>query len=159
MLFFLIWTEQTWQTCSDDNTQWKFLFGWYIPRRRLESVIAKYSKYPHRCGDWQTNTHTPQNIGFMPCRLTTPRMEDNSAKSCNSRFSNRDGDKEAKLMDCSFKQRSSSMKIFSKFPTANISKLNFWIVICITKDFIWTNLKAFFSIFRFFSTLRFQIFK
>ncbi len=38
-----------------------------------------------------------------PCRSTTPRTEDNSAQSCNSRFSNRDSDKEAKLTDCSFK--------------------------------------------------------
>ncbi len=51
------------------------------------------------------------------------------------------------------------MKIFCKFPTVNISKLNFWLVICIAKSFIWTNLKVIFSIFRFFCTLRFQIFK
>ncbi len=55
--------------------------------------------------------------------------------------------------------RSCSMKIFSKFPTINISKLNFWLVICIAKNFIWTTLKVIFSIFRFFCTLRFQIFK
>ncbi len=29
--------------------------------------------------------------------------EDNSTSSCNSRFSNRDGNKEAKLTDCRFK--------------------------------------------------------
>ncbi len=46
--------------------------------------------------------------------------------------------------------RSSSMKIFFKFPTINISKLNFRLVICIAKDFIWTTLKAIFTIFRFF---------
>ncbi len=51
------------------------------------------------------------------------------------------------------------MKIFSKFPTVNISKLNFWLVICIAKNFIWTTLKVIFSIFRFFCTLRFQIYK
>ncbi len=28
---------------SDDNIRWNFLFGSYIPRRRLESVIPKYS--------------------------------------------------------------------------------------------------------------------
>ncbi len=33
--------------------------------------------------------------------------------------------------------RSWSMKIFSKFSTVNISKLNFWLVICIAKNFIW----------------------
>ncbi len=55
--------------------------------------------------------------------------------------------------------RSCSMKIFSKFPTVNISKLNFWLLICIAKNFIWTTLKMIFSIFRFFCTLRFQIFK
>ncbi len=44
------------------------------------------------------------------------------------------------------------MKIFCKCPTVNISKL------CIDKNFIWTTLKAIFSIFRFFCTLGFQIF-
>ncbi len=47
------------------------------------------------------------------------------------------------------------MKIFCKFPTVNIWKLNFWLVICIAKNFIWTTLKVIFSIFRFFC----QIFK
>ncbi len=46
------------------------------------------------------------------------------------------------------------MKIFS---TVNISKLNLWLVICIAKNFIWTTLKAIFSIFRFFCTFRFQM--
>ncbi len=55
--------------------------------------------------------------------------------------------------------RSCSMKIFCKFPTVNISKLNFWLVICIAKNFIWTTLKVIFSIFRFFCSLRFQIYK
>ncbi len=32
--------------------------------------------------------------------------------------------------------RSRSMKIFSKFPTINISKLNFGLVICIAKNLI-----------------------
>ncbi len=35
----------------------------------------------------------------------------------------------------------------------------FVLVICIAKNFISTNLKAIFSIFRFICTLRFQIFK
>ncbi len=48
------------------------------------------------------------------------------------------------------------MKIFCKCPTVNISKLTFWLVICIAKNFIWTTLKAIFSIFRFFCN---QIFK
>ncbi len=55
--------------------------------------------------------------------------------------------------------RSCSMKIFSKCPTINIFKLNFWLVICIAKNLIWTTLKMIFSIFRFFCTLIFQIFK
>ncbi len=55
--------------------------------------------------------------------------------------------------------RSCSMKIYCTFPTVNISKLNFWLVICIAKNFIWTTLKMIFSIFRFFCTLRLQIFK
>ncbi len=46
-----------------------------------------------------------------------------------------------------------------KFLTINISKLNFWLVICIAKNLIWTTLKMIFSIFRFLRTLRFQIFK
>ncbi len=44
-------------------------------------------------------------------------------------------------------------------PTINISKLNYWLLICIAKNFIWTTLKMIFSIFRFFCTLRFQIYK
>ncbi len=88
-------------TCSDSNIRWKFIFGSYIPRRRLESVIPKY-----RCDDWQTDTllKTFDSSALEPCRSTTPRTEDNSPQSCNSRFSNRYGDKEAKLTDCSFNQ-------------------------------------------------------
>ncbi len=41
------------------------------------------------------------------------------------------------------------MKIFCKFPTVNISKRNFWLVICAAKNLIWTALKAIFSIFLF----------
>ncbi len=47
-----------------------------------------------------------------------------------------------------------------KFPTVNISKLNFWSVIWIAKNFIWTILKGIFSIFRFLlhpQSLNFQI--
>ncbi len=51
------------------------------------------------------------------------------------------------------------MKIFCIFHTVNISKRNFLSVICIAKNIIWTTLKVIFSIFRFFCTLRFQIFK
>ncbi len=43
--------------------------------------------------------------------------------------------------------RSCYMKIFCTFSTVNISKLNFWLVICIAKNFIWTTLKVIFSIF------------
>ncbi len=39
------------------------------------------------------------------------------------------------------------MKIFSNFPTVNISKYIFLIVICIAKNFIWTTLNVIFSIF------------
>ncbi len=49
------------------------------------------------------------------------------------------------------------MKIFCTFPIINMSKLNFWLAICIAKNFIWTTLKAIFAIFRYFCTLRFQI--
>ncbi len=51
------------------------------------------------------------------------------------------------------------MKIFSTFPTIIISKRHYWLVICIAKNLIWTTLKMIFSIFRFFCTLRFQIYK
>ncbi len=69
-----------------------------------------------------------------------------------------------KIIDISFMPkiirvlRSCSMKIFSKCPTINISKLNFWLVICIDKNFIWITLKMILSIFRFFCILRLQIF-
>ncbi len=43
------------------------------------------------------------------------------------------------------------MKIVCTFPTVNISKLNFWLVICMANNFIWTTLKVIFSIFRFFA--------
>ncbi len=46
--------------------------------------------------------------------------------------------------------RSCSMKIFSKCPTVNISKYNYWLLICIAKNLIWTTLKMIFSIFIFF---------
>ncbi len=52
--------------------------------------------------------------------------------------------------------RSCHMKIF---PSINISKLNLWLLICIAKNLIWTTFKVIFSIFRFFCTLRFQIYK
>ncbi len=62
------------------------------------------SQYPHRCVDWQPHIHlkTLDSSALEPCRSTTPCTEDNSTHGCNSRLSNRDGDKEAKLMDCSF---------------------------------------------------------
>ncbi len=106
-------------TCSDGNIWWKFLFGSYIPRCRLESVIAKYSKHPHRCSDWQTDTHTPQNIRFICAGAVpthNPRNEDNSASNCNSRFLSRDGDKDAKITDCSFNKQ---MTLINQFLLVN----------------------------------------
>ncbi len=55
---------------------------------------------------WLTVTHWPQNIkliraGAVPEDI--PNKQDNSASNCNSMFSNRGGDKETKLMGCSFK--------------------------------------------------------
>ncbi len=41
------------------------------------------------------------------------------------------------------------MKIFCKFPIVNTSKLIFWLVLCIPKNFIWTTLKAIFQYFDF----------
>ncbi len=49
---------------------------------------------------------------------------------------------------------SCSMKIFCKRPTVNISKLHCWLVIFITKDFLWTTFKVIFLIF---FSLRFLI--
>ncbi len=46
------------------------------------------------------------------------------------------------------------MKIFCEFPTVNISKLIFLLAIRIVKNFIWTTLKAIFSIFRFFPNVQ-----
>ncbi len=59
-------------TCSDGNKRWKFLFGSYIPRRWLESVIAKYSKHPHRCNDWLPHIHlkTLDSSALEPCQST-----------------------------------------------------------------------------------------
>ncbi len=45
------------------------------------------------------------------------------------------------------KKGSCSMKIFSKFPSINISKLNYWLVIYIAKNLILTILKAFLDCF------------
>ncbi len=106
--FFLSWSEQTvadllrvQMQYTGENSYLGYIFKMYC---RLESVIAKYSKHPHRCG-WLTDTHTPQNIRFIRAEAVpehSPRKQDNSASNSNSRFSNRDGDKEAKLTDCSF---------------------------------------------------------
>ncbi len=65
---------------------------------------------------------------------------------------------------CQKSLSSCSMKIFCKCPTIKINIflliwINFWMVICIAKNLIWTTLKMIFSIFRCFCTLRFQIFK
>ncbi len=43
------------------------------------------------------------------------------------------------------------MKIFCKFLTVNISKLHFLLVICIAKNFIWTNFILFSQYFDFFA--------
>ncbi len=49
------------------------------------------------------------------------------------------------------------MKILCKFPTVNISKCIFLLVICIAVNFIWTTLKANISIFLHPQILDFQI--
>ncbi len=58
-------------------------------------------------------------------------------------------------------QKSLDIKIMlhEDIPTVNISKRNYWLLICIAKNFIWTTLKIILSIFRFFCILRFQIYK
>ncbi len=96
--FFLSWSEQKWQlllNCSDDILQWKLLFGSYF--QDVESVNTKCSIHTGAV----TDSHTLDSSVLEP--VHNPCKEDNSANSCNCRFSNRDGDKEAKLTDCSFK--------------------------------------------------------
>ncbi len=58
-------------------------------------------------------------------------------------------------------QKSLDIKIMfhEDISTINVSKRNFWLVICIAKNLIWTTIKMIFSIFRFFCILRFQIYK
>ncbi len=104
--FFLSWSEQTWQTCYllvqmtiyGENSYLGHIFQdvglnlWFLstvsaPVRWLTHILRK----------------TLDSSALEPCRSTTPRKEDNSAQSCNFRFSNRDGDKETKFTDCSFK--------------------------------------------------------
>ncbi len=69
-----------------------------------------------------------------------------------------------KIIDFYFMQniirilRSCFMKIISECPTYKW-KIFFWLLICIAKNLIWTTLKMIFSIFWFFCTLRFQIYK
>ncbi len=43
------------------------------PWTNLESVIVKYSKYPHRCSDWQKHIYlkTSDSSAPEPCRSTT----------------------------------------------------------------------------------------
>ncbi len=96
--FFPQLSQQTWQTlltCSDGNILWQFSLGSYFPRRRLESVIAKDSKHPHRCGDWQLHIHlkTLDSSALEPCQKISHGKQDYSSSNCNSRFSNRDSDK------------------------------------------------------------------
>ncbi len=109
---------------------------WVIySRRRLESGIAKFSKYPHRCGDWLPHIHlkTLDSSALEPCRLTNPHKKDNSASSCNSR----DGNKEAKLTDC-FKILYIKYKIILQYYYFNITILLFSQYHCFTlfTDFI-----------------------
>ncbi len=77
--------------------------SWYVSYRGLCIVIRIVSWL---CWWYTALTHSPQNIRFIRAGAVpehNPRKEDNSASCCNSRFSNRDGDKEAKPTDCSFK--------------------------------------------------------
>ncbi len=61
-----------------------------------------------------------------------------------------------KIIDFSFMPkiirilRSCSIKILVNFPTVNISKRIFWLIICIAKNLIWTTLTMIFSIFFYF---------
>ncbi len=79
------------------------------PCEILSDVNAEELKavYPlHRClvdGDGCVFSALSPEIHAGAVPEYRPRKRDNSAHSCKSRFSNRDSDKEAKLMDCSFK--------------------------------------------------------
>ncbi len=51
---------------------WKFLFGSFIPRCRLESEIAKYSIHTGAwLTDWHTLLKTLDSSALEPCQLTT----------------------------------------------------------------------------------------
>ncbi len=54
-------------TCSDGNIRWKFFFGSFF-----QDLITKYSKYPHRCGEWQQHIHhkTLDSSAPEPCSST-----------------------------------------------------------------------------------------
>ncbi len=64
-----------WQTCYLFRWQYmvKILIWVIYLRHSLESVIAKYSKHPHRCCDWLPHIHlkTLDSSALKPCRLTT----------------------------------------------------------------------------------------
>ncbi len=89
--FFLSWSELVplvQMAIYGENSYLGHIF-------KLESVIVTYSKHPHRWGDWQPHIHLKTLDSSAPEH--NPRKEDNAASSCNSRSSNRDGDKETKL--------------------------------------------------------------
>ncbi len=65
-------------------------------------MIPKYSIHTGAVTETHILLKTLDSSAPEMCRLTNPHTEDNYAKSCNSQFSNRDGDKEAKLTDCCF---------------------------------------------------------
>ncbi len=54
-------------TCSDGNIRWKFFFGSFF-----QDLITKYSKYPHRCGEWHQHIHlkTLDSSALEPCSST-----------------------------------------------------------------------------------------
>ncbi len=68
-------------------------------------MITKYRIHTGAVIDSYTFTSNIRFIRAGAVPENNPHNEDNSASNCNSRFAYRDGDKEAKLLDCSFKQK------------------------------------------------------
>ncbi len=91
-----------------------------IHRPFQDSIIPKYSEYPHRCGDWQPHINSKPQIhprrGAVPMR--NPCKENNSANNCNCKF-----------------QTEMAIKRQNLLQLKNISFLLWWIVKC--NLFLW----------------------
>jgi len=84
-VFFLRWVEQGWQTC------------YLLVQMAIYNENSYLGHIFQDVGNNLWHLKTLDSSTLEPCRLTTPRTEDNSASYCNCRFSNIDGDKEQNL--------------------------------------------------------------